>query len=228
VDSRDSHRNILQLALYRNQIPHIFFPESILLIATESSDVEELLCESATFLKLLLSAEFDTARSYDWKDVLVQMERRELVRRDAGRVVPLSDNEHAVSFLCSLLWPFVDAHWIAVLSLFSLQPRRTIGEELLVSQMQWFSEKLYFDGVITLFDACSKESMRCAVQVLLKHFGVLQISADEKLSLTPAFQTEEALSNFADKIARFRKSGKNAAMSKQYVLSYFGVHRARL
>jgi hypothetical protein len=85
------------------------------------------------------------------------------------------DADKCAYFLCTLLWPFIDAHWVAILALFSLLPNRKIGEELLISQMQWFAEKLFFDGVIAHFDACSKESMRCAVTVLIKHLKVLRV-----------------------------------------------------
>ncbi len=230
VDSRESHRNILQLGLYRNQLPHVFYAEALLLIALEAAEEPatsaEALFEGAAFLKTLLSAEFDTGPC-DWAAVFATTEQRSLVERDENgviRIVP--DGNHAANFFCSLVWPFIDAHWVAVLSLFSLQPSRSIGEELLVSQMQWFSEKLFFDRVILHFDACSKESMRYAVQVLTKHYGVLvKDEKDEKLSLSPAFQTEQAVAALADEIGRFRKAGNvGLSASKQLVLSYFGVH----
>ena len=50
VDSRESHRNILQLGLYRNQLPHVFFPESLLLITIQSGSAN--LAEDASFLKV--------------------------------------------------------------------------------------------------------------------------------------------------------------------------------
>jgi 1-acyl-sn-glycerol-3-phosphate acyltransferase/thioester reductase-like protein len=230
VDSRESHRNILQLGLYRNQLPHVFFGESLLLIALEAASEPvtgpESLFEGASFLKTLLSGEFDTGPC-DWPALFGVMEQRGLVERDENNVVAVvQDGSQAANFFCSLVWPFVDAHWVAVLSLFSLQPHRSIGEELLVSQMQWFSEKLFFDRVILHFDACSKESMRYAVLVLVKHFGVLvRDDKDEKLSLAPAFQSEQAIASLADEIGRFRKAGNSGhAASKQVVLSYFGVH----
>ncbi len=68
--------------------------------------------------------------------------------------------------------------------------------------------------------------MRYAVLVLVKHFGVLvRDDKDEKLSLAPAFQSEQAIAALADEIGRFRKAGNSGhAASKQLVLSYFGVH----
>jgi hypothetical protein len=71
--------------------------------------------------------------------------------------------------------------------------------------------------------------MRYTVQVLLKKFFVLEINSDEKLILAKNFQTEENLSDFAEKIEIFRKPGKNSPkMTKKHVLSYFGVHRSKL
>ena len=237
IDSRESHRHILQLGLYRNQLPHIFYAESLLLIVLEANEgpVEaEVLFQGAEFLRVLLSAEFDTAPSIDWPEVLDTLERRDLVGRSGssssggnGGYELLPDENKTAYFLCTLIYPFIDAHWVAVLSLFSLQPARAIGEDLLVSQMQWFSEKLYFDNVILHFDACSKESMRYAVTVLVKKFGALQLRG-EKLLLTPEFASTEAVAMLAQKINMYRKemvpSDRTGVKARPFVMRYFGVH----
>lgn len=163
VDSRESHRNFLQLGLYRNQLPHIFFAEAVVLLSIQalqssgsSSITLDDVCREAEFLRVLLSAEFDVAPSFDWPAVVKTARQRGLL--DSDSLVPASGAEakKAVFFISSLLWPFVDAHWVACLSLLALQPERSMGEELLVSQMQWFAEKLFYDGQLLHFDACSK------------------------------------------------------------------------
>jgi glycerol-3-phosphate O-acyltransferase len=163
IDGRESHRSFLQLGLYRNQLPHIFFSEAVCLVVLAASNAlpQSVLCERAEFIKTVLTVEFHTSpdvrNTHDWPAVVEVLLERGLMVRD-GDILRLAadDANKRAYFFCSLLWPFIDSHWVAMLSLFSLLPNRCIGEELLISQMQWFAEKLYFDGVVIHFDACSK------------------------------------------------------------------------
>ena len=79
-----------------------------------------------------------------------------------------------------------------------------LGEELLVGQTQWFAEKLFFDNIIGHYEACSKESMRCALTVFTS-FGVIQRSKDGQLSLSAPYTEESQLQDFVHRIGRFRK-----------------------
>lgn len=72
------------------------------------------------------------------------------------------------------------------------------------------------------------ESMRYAVHVFSRHFGVLE-SAGEKLCLSAAFREEQPLASLAARIGLFRRSKrhleeKGKGGSKEFVLSYFPVH----
>lgn len=235
IDGRESYRSFLQLGLYRNQVPHIFFPEAVCLVVLASVKDKSLsmveLLERAEFVKNLLSVEFHTAadvsNTQDWADTVLKMQRRGLVNvveeaGGGGRVtVSQDDPNKAAFFYCTLLWPFIDAHWVALLSLYTLLPQRKVGEELLISQMQWFAEKLFFDGVIIHFDACSKESMRYAVQALKQRFGVVrQVEGGGKFQLTDEYSDEARLRLLCDQVGEYRR-GNSKVSGKDYVLSRF-------
>jgi glycerone phosphate O-acyltransferase/fatty acyl-CoA reductase len=73
------------------------------------------------------------------------------------------------ALLCTLMWPFIDSYWVAVMSLFALrQPNVDISMEELLKRMQWLAETMYHEKIISFYESCSLETLENAIQMLEK------------------------------------------------------------
>lgn len=71
----------------------------------------------------------------------------------------------------------------------------------------------------------AQESMRYAVAVLVKKFGVLHVLDDGKLALTDAFRNEAALQELCNSIGQYRRAATSKLQQdgRQFVLARFPV-----
>jgi len=91
----------------------------------------------------------------------------------------------AFSLACSMMWPFLDSYWVAVVSLGSL-PRDVLRPEdgstppltqfvpqsSLSARMQWLGETLFHQGLLSHYEACAAETLNNALSTLVD-WGVL-------------------------------------------------------
>ena len=91
----------------------------------------------------------------------------------------------AFSLACSMMWPFLDSYWVAVVSLGSL-PREVLRPEdgseppstqfvpqsSLSARMQWLGETLFHQGLLSHYEACAAETLNNALSTLVD-WGVL-------------------------------------------------------
>jgi len=233
----------MELSLYRNQLIHLFVSEGILLCSFYACELEstsnpawvdkEDLRTAVQFLSQLLKLEFifkpspgidvildQTVRSLIDQGILLAEEvdgrERYCVNDQLG-----ADGEYQGTytylFICSLFWPFIDSYLLSALSLYRLLPDRMLDEESLIRWTQQLGETLYFEGMLDLYEAISKDTLQNGL-VLLENWGVINfcsIESDGSVStgksgrrivqLAAAYREESAVEKLVLKIIRFRK-----------------------
>jgi hypothetical protein len=81
-------------------------------------------------------------------------------------------------FHCSLLWSFIDTYFVASLACLTLTSTANESPIIislggLVSRAQLIGEQLYFEGMLDLFEAISKEQLQHAFN-LYKHWSIIE------------------------------------------------------
>ena len=119
--------------------------------------------------------------------------------------------EMIFSFLCALLWPFVDSYYVSASLLFSLQPSKQIDSSVLLPRAQWLASSLYHDRMLCSYESCSNETLRNAFSVLeawkvIRTERVVKSKGKQSvIVLLPTYQNEEALIQLVERIDYFRK-----------------------
>ena len=241
IEVKSDYKKILELSYYRNQIIHLFFVESIVscsfysfrekLMIDQGVPLSELLkrCE---FLNELLSLEFiykeRPEEHDDFMSVINAMSKRGIFQlKDEKVFIPVLYLEN-LKFICSLLWPFIEAYWGASMALISLpfsgneQEIPTLRKKALVERMQWFIEKLYFDQKVHFYEACSSETLSNTVAIFDK-MGILQTTvkvekstskkgakdapkSESVVSLLPPYNEIDKLFEFVGELQQYRKT----------------------
>ena len=185
----------MELALQRNQLIHYFVSEGIIacgLYACERDSPtspclvsKQDLFDRAGFLSKLLRLEFiykpspGLAEAFD--QTIAYMIRRNILDEpndDQFCVNEKVKNEedggtYVYLFLCSLFWPFVESYWLTALGLLRLLPEKILDERTLIQFVQDIGERLYFEGMIDLFEAISQETIQNAL-TLFETWGMVQ------------------------------------------------------
>ncbi|KAM0277057.1 hypothetical protein ACHAQH_006127 [Verticillium albo-atrum] len=244
-----------QLSFYRNMTIHLFISEALVSAAmytkvkqgggpsTQDIPIEELLAQ-IQFLSSLFRGEFifpSEGLAANLEKSLHELERDGIItaeRDDAGKAVKigLSPKERAAGrenydFYCFLIWPFIEASWLAAVSLMGLTPPLEEPEDIWIdvakaqSSAQLLGKTLYHQGDLSYFEAVNKETLKNSYQ-RFEEEGILQMvkSKDPKvpprLRLNPEWKpsrdpaTGELIADgrlweFTEKIAGSRREGKN-------------------
>jgi hypothetical protein len=101
-------------------------------------------------------------RNYQDFDVLVtfMQEKGLLTVNELGRlIVPEGDGETSLTFLASLIWPFVDTYWMVVVFMFTMLPDNYVGEDIIYNKVQWFCENMHEERLIAHYESCSKDTI---------------------------------------------------------------------
>lgn len=245
-----------QLSFYRNMTIHLFISEA-LVSASMYTRVKQgggpahqeisyqALREQVLFLSSLFRGEFifpsDGLQS-NLEKTLAGLENDHFIylKRDAdGQIVAvgLSEEERIAGrenydFYCFLIWPFIEASWLAAISLMGLTPpvsmqKDDIWIEVAKAQntAQLLGKTLYHQGDLSYFEAVNKETLKNSYQ-RFEEEGILYVvkSKDPKVAprlrvasewipsrdpTTGALQARGRLWDFTEKIASSRREGKN-------------------
>ncbi|KAF6808207.1 Dihydroxyacetone phosphate acyltransferase [Colletotrichum sojae] len=244
-----------QLSFYRNMTIHLFISEAIVSAAMymkvkqgggpTMQDISfQELQRQIQFLSSLFRGEFifpSDGLAANLEKTLRDLEADKVLklhRDDQGKVevVGLSDHERMVGrenydFYCFLIWPFIEASWLAAVSLMGLTPPLGQKDDIWIevakaqSSAQLLGKTLYHQGDLSYFEAVNKETLKNAYQ-RFEEEGILQVvkSKDPKvpprLRLDPewcpsrnpetgALNASGRLWDFTEKIASSRREGKN-------------------
>ncbi|KAI5861569.1 acyltransferase-domain-containing protein [Durotheca rogersii] len=244
-----------QLSFYRNMTIHLFISESLVSASmytrvklgggpAHQEITYNALRDQVLFLSSLFRGEFifpgeGLAANLEKTIVGLESDRVLSLKRDEkGDIlsVGLADEERAVGrenydFYCFLIWPFIEASWLAAVSLMGLTPPNGQDSGIWIeaakaqNTTQLLGKTLYHQGDLSYFEAVNKETLKNSYQ-RFEEEGILYVvkSKDEKVpprlrlasewmpSRDPtsgALQPSGRLWDFIERIASSRREGKN-------------------
>jgi 1-acyl-sn-glycerol-3-phosphate acyltransferase len=128
-----------------------------------------------------------------------------------GSISINNEGERMFGFLCSIMWPFIDAYYTSSLSLNALLPSIKMESKPLIERAQWLTETMYNDGHIDHYEACASNTISNAI-ASFQSLNVLTKFVDEEtntksdfLQLHDAYNDEDGLLEFVARINFFRK-----------------------
>ncbi|KAK1759240.1 hypothetical protein QBC47DRAFT_371364 [Echria macrotheca] len=244
-----------QLSFYRNMTIHLFISEALIAAALYTRvkrgggpSIQDIpykdLHDQVLFLSSLFRGEF----IYSGEGLAVNLERTlagleadnviHIEKDEEGNItkVGLSDAERAAGrenydFYCFLIWPFIEASWLAAVSLMGLTPPLGQTDDIWIqvskahTSAQLLGKTLYHQGDLSYFEAVNKETLKNSYQ-RFEEEGIIQTvrSRDPRipprLRLSPDWRPSRddatgglvasgRLWDFTEKIASSRREGKN-------------------
>ncbi|KAI0101493.1 acyltransferase-domain-containing protein [Nemania sp. FL0031] len=244
-----------QLSFYRNMTIHLFISEA-LVSASMYTRVKQgggpahqeisytALREQVLFLSSLFRGEFifpSEGLEANLEKTLVELENDRVIklqRCEKGAIysIGLSDEERLAGrenydFYCFLIWPFIEASWLAATSLIGLTPPIHQKEEIWIevtqaqNTAQLLGKTLYHQGDLSYFEAVNRETLKNSYQRFEEEGIIYVVKSKEaksppRLSLSPEWRAPRdpdtgallasgKLWDFIERIASSRREGKN-------------------
>ncbi|PMD35963.1 glycerol-3-phosphate acyltransferase [Hyaloscypha variabilis F] len=244
-----------QLSFYRNMTIHLFISEALVSASmylrvkrgggpdNQRISYDELR-DQVLFLSQLFRGEF----IYPTEGLAVNLDNTlkgleadkviELTRDDDGKVtaVGLAEEERIAGrenydFYCFLIWPFIEATWLAAVSLMGFSPPLAyrgdgwLDSAKCQSSSQLLGKTLYHQGDLSYFEAVNKETLKNA-WARFEEEGIVLVAKSRNAKILPraklapewtpqrnlqtgAIVPEGRLWDFIEKIAQSRREGKN-------------------
>jgi len=224
--AKQDYKNILLLSYYRNTIIHAFWNESIIACALSSfgQDVAwkegvplERLYEEVAFLNVIVNKEYQLREKITpetFPQLIERMTQRgilEIVQNGQAKVRVAQTGGDMMSFLCHLIWPFLESYWVTTVYLFSIRNRTTNTlQQKFIQEVQWFAESIHDERIIEFYEACSLDTIKNAFTVF-KDMKV--ISVTKKISdrtnanedVVELILSEEKLKAMEEHVKKFLK-----------------------
>ncbi|KAG5990077.1 hypothetical protein E4U43_004370, partial [Claviceps pusilla] len=245
-----------QLSFYRNMTIHLFIYEALVSAAMYTKvkrgggpsmqDITyEELKDQVFFLSSLFRGEFifgSAGLVTNLDNTLRGLEADHVVRLDrdekGGKItsVGLSAEERKAGrenydFYCFLIWPFIEASWLAAVSLMGLSPPLGTNGDIWIEQnkaqnsAQLLGKTLYHQGDLSYFEAVNKETLKNSY-TRFQEDQIVHVVKSKDLKIPPRLQldpewrpprdpttgallAEGPLWDFTEKIASSRREGKN-------------------
>ncbi|GFP54198.1 hypothetical protein ACSS6W_001870 [Trichoderma asperelloides] len=244
-----------QLSFYRNMTIHLFIYEALVSAAMytrikrgggpSNQDIPYAeLRDQVLFLSSLFRGEFifsGAGLDVNLDNTLRGLEADHVVRLDKDEngsitTIGLSDEERKAGrenydFYCFLIWPFIEASWLAAVSLMGLTPPEGkngdiwIGEAKAQNNAQLLGKTLYHQGDLSYFEAVNKETLKNSYTRFQQEQIINVVKSKDakippRLQLDPSWRpsrdpetgallAEGKLWDFTEKIASSRREGKN-------------------
>ncbi|KAJ4300602.1 hypothetical protein N0V88_003281 [Collariella sp. IMI 366227] len=193
-----------QLSFYRNMTIHLFISEALVCAALYmrvkqggGPAIQDIPYQELSDQVLFLSSLFRGEFIYSGEGLATNLERTVLgleadnvimIERDelgAITKIGLSDAERAAGrenydFYCFLIWPFIEASWLAAVSLMGLSPPPGQNGDIWIQvskaqdSAQLLGKTLYHQGDLSYFEAVNKETLKNSYQRFHQE-GIIQI-----------------------------------------------------
>jgi len=118
-----------------------------------------------------------------------------------------TSGEALYALLCSMLWPFIDGYYVAVMSLSALRSGRPIEHSALLNRAQALGDRLYQRNLLSSYEACSLELLKNAME-LLQQREVITIQ-DGYVRLVATFSEDGCLEALSKRISMFQQRTEN-------------------
>ncbi|KAL2177042.1 acyltransferase-domain-containing protein [Thermothelomyces heterothallicus CBS 202.75] len=244
-----------QLSFYRNMTIHLFISEALVAAALYTRvkrgggpPIQDIPYQDLHDQVLFLSSLFRGEFIYSGEGLATNLERTllgleadnviHIERDEEGNItkVGLSDAERAAGrenydFYCFLIWPFIEASWLAAVSLMGLTPPVGQKDDIWVQvskaqeSAQLLGKTLYHQGDLSYFEAVNKETLKNSYQ-RFEEEGIIQVVKSKDTRIPPRLRvapewrpgrdekTGQLLASgrlwdFTEKIASSRREGKN-------------------
>ncbi|KAL2130008.1 hypothetical protein VTI74DRAFT_7004 [Chaetomium olivicolor] len=244
-----------QLSFYRNMTIHLFISEALVCAALYTRvkqgggpAIQDIpyrdLSDQVLFLSSLFRGEFiysgeGLATNLEKTVLGLEADNVILIERDEeGHItkIGLSDAERAAGrenydFYCFLIWPFIEASWLAAVSLMGLSPPPGQNGDIWIQvskaqdSAQLLGKTLYHQGDLSYFEAVNKETLKNSYQRFQEE-GIIQIIKSKDTRIPPRLRiapdwrpgrdpetgnllASGRLWDFTEKIASSRREGKN-------------------
>ena len=233
-----------QLSFYRNMTIHLFVSQAMICAAMytkvkQGGDFEYQrisyaeLRDYVHFLSQLFRAEFifpTTSLDENIDDALHKLEQDRVVlpHRNGNEIeyVELHPDERAsgrenYDFYCFLIWPFVEAAWLGVISLFMLTPPPESQDfevwldlTAFQNKAQHLGKTLYHQGDLSYFEAVNKEALRNAFTPT-EEAGIVQVSRSRESKAPPRVRLDLEWMPGRDEQGRLKPEGKLWELSER-------------
>lgn len=243
-----------QLSFYRNMTIHLFISEALIAVSLYTKVKqgggrliervpEKELEEQVAFLSQISRGEFifrtGQGLGHNFQRALARLVEDKVFELSTGKneekLVGLHPNERQrgrenFDFYCFLFWPFVDAAWLAAVSILCLVPptgasTTWIETKKAEAMCQKLGRTLYHQGDLSYFEAINTEAIKNAYS-RWREEGVIQQSRSEAgkgvpvVQIAPewlpirnsedgSLQAEGRLWDLIDRISQYRREGKN-------------------
>ncbi|CAI4213037.1 unnamed protein product [Parascedosporium putredinis] len=181
-----------QLSFYRNMTIHLFVSEALVSAAMYTrvkrgggSAIQDIsyaeLRDQVLFLSSLFRGEF----IFSGEGLAVNLKRRCSASRPTARA-----GRENYDFYCFLIWPFIEASWLAAVSLMGLSPVLGETEDVWVevakaqNSAQVLGKTLYHQGDLSYFEAVNKETIKNSFQ-RFEEEGILQVVPSKNPKVPP-------------------------------------------
>ncbi len=223
----------IELGYYRNQIIHLFINDGFIACAMRAFENSytpfpkipyDALVEEVRLLSRFMKLEFVFKPPLDlegnFAQSIAKLTERGIVKYQAGDIQVARSGRVLIQFLRSLFAPFIDAYWIASLSLLELYPDKVQDEKTLLKTMQMMAETLYHQGYLRYSDAVAKETLKNAL-MLFKDFGLIYRKSShpkgrkrsiKEISLQEDYRDLEKITQFIQSIGKFASCDKSTAI----------------
>jgi glycerol-3-phosphate O-acyltransferase len=171
---------VLVLSLYRNQVIHIFVDHGMFAVALlsggEGRPVKQSeLLDKYKFLKRLLNMEFPRFPDPNLttaNQVLSELVERQVFRWTTVDSEPayelMPDSAGYITFLCNLLWPFLESYLVGCLTLLSIRPAVEVEKNALHQRMGWLAERMFEEGRLCFEESCVMDTLDNAIAAFTK------------------------------------------------------------
>jgi len=222
--AKKDYQNIILLSYYRNMLGHLFFNEAMIACALASFGYElawkdgvpvQRLWESTCFLQKLVGKEWFTWKKLNQENfdsILATMVQKGTFSLEDQKIKVLKKGEELMSYLCHLLWPFIETYWITSVFLFALKNREEYTPyEKFTLEVQGFAESMYEERVLQFYEACSVDTIRNALNVFKERELIgTEMRVDENTKVETEFVSlkisEVQLKEIVDNIQKFLKN----------------------
>ncbi|XP_053499455.1 dihydroxyacetone phosphate acyltransferase [Ictalurus furcatus] len=179
--------SVLSCASYRNQSLHVFVRPALLAVAmqTANSNRRDELYNSFNILRNIFSNEFilcPGASVQDFEEACCLLVKCGAVQELKQEVVMSSSGQTTLSFLCSLLEPFLHGYQVVCRCLCE-DPQEDLPEKNFVPAVRNFALQLILAGSLRYYEALSSDLQKNALAALIRLNAVKQVKTGDRVLL---------------------------------------------